>query len=141
MRRFEVGAAIIWNGSEVLVTRRRPEDHQGGRWEFPGGKRRAGESIEDCLIRELREEIGVTIAVGPIWRALTHVYPDRSVTLYFHFCTITGGRPRMLEVSEIRWSPPGSLPSLEFVEGDLQVLPDLVRDLAGLVRRADAPRS
>jgi mutator protein MutT len=140
MRRFEVGAAIIWDGSEVLVTRRRPEDHQGGRWEFPGGKRHAGETIEGCLIRELREEIGVTVAVGPLWRALTHVYPDRSVTLHFHFCTITEGRPRTLDVSEIRWARPESLPALDFVEGDLQVLPDLVRDLASLARSGSIPR-
>lgn len=140
MQRFDVGAAIIWNGSEVLVTQRRPEDHQGGRWEFPGGKRHAGESIEGCLIREVREEIGVTVTVGRLWRALTHVYPDRSVTLHFHFCSITAGRPRPLDVSEIRWTAPESLPSLDFVEGDLQVLPDLVRDLTALAKPAAPPR-
>jgi mutator protein MutT len=136
MRRFEVGAAIIWNGGEVLVTRRRAEDHQGGRWEFPGGKRHAGETIQGCLIRELREEIGVTAAVGPLWRALTHVYPDRSVTLYFHFCSITEGLPRPIEVAEIRWERPEALATLEFVAGDIQVLPDLIRDLAALADRA-----
>ena len=139
MRRFDVGAAIIWNGGEVLITRRRREDHQGGRWEFPGGKRHAGESIEACLIRELREEIGVKAEVGPLWRALTHVYPDRSVTLYFHFCSIAHGRPRPIEVAEIRWEPPEALAYLDFVEGDLQVLPDLIRDLTSLTGRTLPP--
>jgi mutator protein MutT len=139
MRRFDVGAAIIWNGSEVLITRRRPGDHQGGRWEFPGGKRHAGETIEACLIRELREEIGVAVAVGPLWRALTHVYPDRSVTLHFHFCRILGGQPRPVDVAEIRWESPRALPHLEFVEGDIPVLPDLIRDLSAITGRTVPP--
>lgn len=139
MRRFDVAAAIIWNGNEVLITRRRVEDHQGGRWEFPGGKRHARESIEACLVRELREEIGVTVEVGPLWRALTHVYPDRSVTLYFHFCSISRGRPRPIEVAEIRWERPEALGYLQFVEGDVQVLPDLTRDLSALTGRSLPP--
>lgn len=139
MRRFEVGAAIIWDGSRVLVTRRRPGDHQGGRWEFPGGKRHSGETIEECLVRELGEEIGVAAAPGPLWRALTHVYPDRAVTLHFHFCRITGGAPRPIEVAEIRWVPPDGLAALQFVEGDLPLIPDLARDLDALAGRPGGP--
>jgi mutator protein MutT len=139
MRRFEVGAGIIWDGSRVLVTRRRPDDHQGGRWEFPGGKRHSGETIEECLLRELSEEIGVAAAVGPLWRALTHVYPDRSVSLYFHFCSIRSGAPRPIEVAEIRWVTPDRLSALEFVEGDVLVIPDLARDLEATAGRPAAP--
>ena len=130
MRRYEVAAGILWNGAEVLITRRYDHDHQGGRWEFPGGKRHAGETIEECLRRELREEIGLDVTVGSLWRALTHLYPDRSVSLYFHFCSDASGDPRALDVAAWRWVAPEELAGLHFVEGDGPILPDLIRDLA-----------
>ena len=130
MKRYEVAAGILWNGSEVLVTRRHAHDHQGGRWEFPGGKRHAGETMEGCLRREIREELGIEVEVGDLWRALSHRYPDRTVSLYFHFCTHVAGEPRAIEVEAWRWVSPETLADLEFVEGDGPVLPDLIRDLA-----------
>ncbi|HEU4394811.1 MAG TPA: (deoxy)nucleoside triphosphate pyrophosphohydrolase, partial [Planctomycetota bacterium] len=129
MRRHEVAAGILWDGERVLIAKRHEDDHQGGRWEFPGGKRRGHESIEECLKREMLEEIGVEVDVGRLWRALTHVYPDRTVTLYFHLCESRSGTPRPIECAEVRWVSPGALRELRFVEGDIQVLPDLVRDL------------
>jgi len=134
IRRHEVAAGIVWNGSEVLIARRQEHDHQGGRWEFPGGKRREGESIEECLRREMLEEIGIEVGVGPLWRALTHVYPDRTVTLYFHMCEALRGNPRAIECAEVRWVHPRALADFTFVEGDIQVLPDLARDLASRTR-------
>ena len=129
MKRHEVAAGILWNGSEVLIARRQDRDHQGGRWEFPGGKRHSGESIEECLRREMLEEVGLVVSVGPLWRALSHVYPDRTVTLYFHFCSSLGGALRPIECAEVRWARPEDLLSLDFVEGDLPILADLARDL------------
>ena len=73
VRRHEVAAGIIWDGARVLIARRQDGDHQGGRWEFPGGKRHDRETIEECLRREMREEIGIDVEVGPLWRALTIV--------------------------------------------------------------------
>ncbi len=129
VRLYEVAAGILWNGSEVLIARRQVGDHQGGRWEFPGGKRHKGESIADCLKREMLEEIGIEIEVGPLWRALTHVYPDRRVSLYFHFCNLLRGTPTPLQCDELRWIAPVELRDHPFVDGDLPVLPDLARDL------------
>ena len=74
------------------------------------------------------------VAVGTLWRSLTHLYPDRSVSLYFHFCTRRSGEPKALEVAAWRWAAPEELAGLEFVEGDGPILPDLIRDLAA--RRA-----
>jgi len=129
MRLYEVAAGILWNGSQVLIARRQAGDHQGGRWEFPGGKRHRGESIEDCLRREMLEEVGIEIEVGPLWRALTHVYPDRRVSLYFHYCALRSGVPTTLQCDELRWIAPVELAGYPFVEGDLPVLSDLARDL------------
>ncbi len=135
MRTFEVAAGILWNGSELLITRRHAGGHQGGRWEFPGGKRHEGESIAACLRRELREEIGVTAEVGELWRALTHIYPDRHVSIYFYICRILRGTPRAIDVAEMRWIRPEALADLEFVEGDIPVLGDLIRELGARARQ------
>lgn len=89
--------------------------------------------MEACLRREFREELGIDVEVGRLWRSLSHLYPDRTVTLYFHFCRHTSGDLRPLDVAELRWVPPHHLAELEFVEGDGPVLPDLIRDLAGFV--------
>ena len=129
MRRFDVAAGILWNGTEVLITRRHDHDHQGGRWEFPGGKRHVGETMQECLRREFQEELGIDVEVGPLWRALSHRYPDRTVSLYFHFCSNASAAPRPLDVAELRWVLPASLPDFTFVEGDGPILPDLIRDL------------
>lgn len=133
MRLFEVGAGIVWDGSQVLIARRNDDDHQGGLWEFPGGKRHPGETLEECLRREMLEEIALDVEVGPLWRALTHVYADRRVSIYFHLCTIRSGEPRPIECAEIRWVHPDVLTELPFVEGDLLVLPDLARELAARI--------
>ena len=129
MRLYEVAAGILLEGGRVLIARRQQRDHQGGRWEFPGGKRHAGESVEDCLRREMLEEIGLEVGVGPLWRALTHVYPDRRVSIYFYLCERGRGDPVAIECDEIRWVEPAELTRLPFVEGDLVVLPDLAEDL------------
>lgn len=140
MTRHEVAAGIVRSGSQVLIARRREGDHQGGRWEFPGGKRRGPETIEQCLRREMLEEIGIEVDVGPLWRALTHVYPDRTVTLYFYLCDNVRGTPRAVECDEVRWIPPDALTLLPFVEGDRAILADLAKDLTLLAAREAAPR-
>ncbi len=138
MRLYEVAAGILIEGDRVLIARRQEHDHQGGRWEFPGGKRHAGETVAQCLEREMIEEIGFEVTVGPLWRALTHVYPDRRVSIYFHLCEPKlprQGDPRAIECDEIRWVRPVELAQLPFVEGDLVVLADLARDLEALSSR------
>jgi mutator protein MutT len=129
VRHYHVAAGILWDGSRVLIARRNDNDHQGGRWEFPGGKLHAGETVQQCLRREMMEEVALDVDVGPLWRALTHVYSDRRVSIYFHLCLGHRGTPRALECAEVRWVPPSGLAGLTFVEGDVLVLPDLIREL------------
>lgn len=141
VRLYEVAAGILVAGDRVLIARRQERDHQGGRWEFPGGKRHVGETVEQCLRREMIEEIGLEVEVGPLWRALTHVYPDRRVSIYFHLCSSHQGTPVAIECDEIRWVLPAELTSLPFVEGDLVVLPDLARELAERFPAATPPET
>ena len=83
---IEVAAGVIFRDSRVLITQRRKDDHLGGLWEFPGGKREPSESYEDCLRRELREELGIEVEVGEVLASLTHAYPDKTVHLEFFRC-------------------------------------------------------
>src|ERR1035438_1977423 len=69
---IHVSAALIFRAGQLLITQRHAQSHLGGLWEFPGGKREAGESFEQCLVREIREELGVEIAVGELFEEISH---------------------------------------------------------------------
>src|SRR5271170_4934622 len=85
-RPIEVAAGLVFRDGKLLITRRLPEAHLGGLWEFPGGKREAGESFEQCLARELGEELGIEVQVRESVEDLIHHYPERSVHLKFYLC-------------------------------------------------------
>ena len=80
---IEVSAGVIFRHGQLLITQRRPQDHLGGLWEFPGGKRQAGESGEDCLRRELTEELAIEVEVKELIETITHQYPEKAVRLKF----------------------------------------------------------
>src|ERR1700689_3372698 len=85
----EVSAALIFRGGKLLITQRHKTSHLGGLWEFPGGKREAGETFEECLRRELAEELGIEAEVGRMVESLAHEYPERTVELRFFLCRWT----------------------------------------------------
>src|SRR5262245_15313555 len=78
---IEVAAGVVFRDGQVLITQRRPGDHLGGLWEFPGGKREPGETFEVCLQRELKEELGIEVDVGEWLDSVTHAYPEKTVHL------------------------------------------------------------
>jgi 8-oxo-dGTP diphosphatase len=121
-----VVAAIVERDDTFLVTRRLRDTHLAGLWEFPGGKCEAGESHEDCLAREMAEELGVTAAVGTEVLATEHAYPDRTVRLHFRRCTIAG-TPRSLLGQEIRWVRRADLGTLQFPDADAELIEMLGR--------------
>jgi 8-oxo-dGTP diphosphatase len=110
-----VVAAIIERGGRVLVSQRGPEVGQPGRWEFPGGKRERGEGDREALARELREELGISLPVGPrVWTATAG-----PLELRFFRCTWAGGqRPRALGSVQFRWVRREDLPGLSFPPAD-----------------------
>jgi len=122
-----VTAAVIETGGAYLVTRRQLGVHLEGYWEFPGGKCDPGESLEDCLRRELREELGTDAVVGNEIFMTSHDYPERSVELHFLACELTG-EPTPLLGQEIRWVMRKDLRSLQFPPADNDLIALLERD-------------
>jgi len=121
-RIIEVSAGLIFRNGLLLITQRHADAHLGGLWEFPGGKREAGESFEQCLARELREELGVEVSVGALFETVTHAYPEKTVHLQFHFCRIVRGEPRPLGCAALRWVNRLELDDYTFPAADARLL-------------------
>jgi 8-oxo-dGTP diphosphatase len=121
-----VAAAIVERDGRFLMARRLKGTHLEGLWEFPGGKVDAGETLEACLARELREELGVEGAVGPLRWSTSHDYPARRVELHFFDCAIAG-EPRPLLGQELRWVSRGELAALPLPEADAGLVALLTR--------------
>ena len=121
-----VAAAIIFQDGKFLLTRRKLNAHQGGLWEFPGGKREKGETLERCVQRELKEEVGVEVTHVTPLSVVRHQYPDKDVELHFFTCSICQGLPVALECLEIAWVPLENLTSYAFPEADRPVLEEIL---------------
>jgi mutator protein MutT len=122
---IEVSAALIFREGRLLITQRHANAHLGGRWEFPGGKREAGETFEQCLAREIREELGVEIAVGELFEEISHTYPEKSVHLKFFLCKLLSGKPQPLDCAAVKWVERAGLDAHEFPAADAQLLEKL----------------
>jgi len=122
---IEVSAALIFRGGKLLITQRHAKSHLGGLWEFPGGKREAGETFEQCLVREIREELGVEISVGELFEEISHDYPEKSVHLKFFICKLLSGEPEPLDCADVKWVTKMELADFEFPAADVQLLQKL----------------
>jgi mutator protein MutT len=125
MKQIEVSAALIFHGGQLLITQRHADAHLGGLWEFPGGKREPGESFEACLVREIREELGVDIAVGELFEEVAHDYPEKSVRLKFFLCRLLAGEPQPLGCADLRWVAQSELAQFAFPAADARLLAKL----------------
>jgi mutator protein MutT len=125
--RIEVAAGLVFRRGKLLITQRCPEAHQGGLWEFPGGKREANESFEACLARELREELGIEIAVGPLVESLTHAYPEKTVFLRFYRCRWLEHEPRPIGCADFKWVTAETVANYAFPAADARLLKKLAR--------------
>jgi len=120
-----VAAAIIQCEGKILLTRRRLDVHQGGLWEFPGGKQEVGETLDECLRRELKEEVDIEVCALHPFYTLRHRYPEKEVELHFFSCSDFEGCPRPLDCVEVAWVLPHELTSYEFPAADTLVLSEL----------------
>ena len=118
----EVVAAMIWRGDRFLACQRPAHKARGLLWEFVGGKVEPGETKEEALIRECREELGITIRVGQMRMELVHEYPDLTVRLSLFDATVPEGEPRKLEHNDIRWITLEEIGSLEFCPADQEII-------------------
>jgi len=124
---LEVTAAVIRRDGLVLIGKRRAGDFYGGFWEFPGGKIEDGESPEECLKRELAEELGIECAIGPLLTDTFFRYPERNIRLYSFLVDSITGEPGALEHDEISWVPPGELSWYAFVPADVPIIQAVLR--------------
>ncbi|MBQ8108871.1 MAG: 8-oxo-dGTP diphosphatase MutT [Clostridia bacterium] len=113
-----VAAAVTLRAGRVMICQRRPDAHNGLKWEFPGGKLEAGESPEAALARELREELGIEARVGRVCDAIYYRYPDRDVLVLFYLCEILSGEPRTLDCNAIEWTAFEDLAGYDFAAAD-----------------------
>ena len=121
----EVVAALIWEGDRFLICQRPAHKTRGLLWEFVGGKVEPGETKEQALIRECREELAVTISVGEVFMEVDHDYPDLNVHLTLFNATISEGTPQMQEHNAIRWITTQDIPQYEFCPADETILQKL----------------
>ncbi len=125
MKAIEVSAGLIFRSGKLLITQRHADSHLGGLWEFPGGKREPGETFEQCLVRELQEELGVEVIVGNLLEALTHTYPERTVFLKFFACRLKQGEPQPIGCAAVQWVDQHEMANYEFPAADAKLLEKL----------------
>jgi mutator protein MutT len=122
---IDVAAALVFRDGKILITQRCADSHLGGLWEFPGGKREPGETFEQCLVRELHEELGVEAQVGGLFEEITHVYADTTVHLKFFLCELPEGEPQPQGCAAVKWVGKPELADYDFPAADARLLDKL----------------
>lgn len=118
----EVVAALIQRGDKFMVCQRPAHKARGLLWEFVGGKVEPGETKEQALIRECKEELNILLSVGDVFIDVIHDYPDITVHLALFNATIAEGEPQKLEHNDIKWITPSEIPNYEFCPADEEIL-------------------
>ena len=120
---YDVTAGIIWNAEgKVLIAQRPLDGLLGGLWEFPGGKQEAGESLEECLQRELREELAIEVEVGELFTKVKHGFTHFKITLHAFTCQYVSGEPQLIGVRAFAWVTPDQFDAYSFGKADRQVI-------------------
>jgi mutator protein MutT len=132
MRVIQVAAGLICREGRYLITRRKSGAHLAGFWEFPGGKREPGESLMECLQRELFEELSIRVDRPVPYRIIRHNYLDRIMELHFFRCSLEQGEPVPIGCDEIRWVLPADLARFKFPPADYEVIEALQCDGFGV---------
>ncbi len=126
----EVVAALIWKDDTFLICQRPKNKARGLLWEFVGGKVENGETKEQALIRECKEELGIVIAPRDVFTEVVHEYPDITVHLTLYNSTLKSGEPRLLEHNDMRWITPAEIADFKFCPADVQILEKLQKEHA-----------
>ena len=122
----DVVAALVVEDGKFMICQRPAHKARGLLWEFVGGKVEKGETKAEALVRECREELGVTVAPGAVYMEVDHVYPDITIHLTLFRAAIVSGRPQKLEHADIRFISPGDIPRYAFCPADAAILERIV---------------
>ena len=125
MKITEVVAALIWQGETFMICQRPVHKARGLLWEFVGGKVEPGETKEQALIRECREELNILLTVEDVFMDVVHEYPDLTVHLTLYNATIAEGEPQKLEHNDIQWITPQEIPHYAFCPADEAILKEI----------------
>jgi mutator protein MutT len=134
MKIIEVAAGLVFRDGRLLIAQRHHGSHLGGLWEFPGGKREPQETFEQCLVRELEEELAIQVEVQELVESLTHDYPERSVHLRFFRCRWVANEPQALGCPAFKWITLPELNDHAFPAADARLL-DILRSRTELWSR------
>jgi mutator protein MutT len=119
----QIGVAVIWNQSgQILIDRRKNSGTMGGLWEFPGGKIEPGETVAECIVREIREELAIEISVGAQLISIEHDYPTFRLIAIVHHCQHLSGIPQPIESEKIRWVNIGELADYQFPAANAAII-------------------
>jgi mutator protein MutT len=135
MKHLEAAIAIITRGEKVLVCQRRNDDKFGGLWEFPGGKVEAGETVEDCLHREVREELGIAVRIVKSFPPVDHQYPHAFIRLHPFHCQWESGVVQHLACQDSRWIDPQNLTDHTFPPANDGLVAEVIAYLMDKVNR------
>lgn len=125
----EVVAALIWQGDKFMICQRPSHKARGLLWEFVGGKVELGETKQEALIRECKEELNITISVGDVFMEVVHEYPDLTVRLTIFNAAIVKGAPQKLEHNDIQWITLDEIPHYKFCPADEVILAKLLKKI------------
>ena len=123
----EVVAALIWKNNKFMICQRPAHKARGLLWEFVGGKVEPGETKEQALIRECKEELNVLLSVSEVFMDVVHEYPDITVHLTLFNATIAEGEPQKLEHNDIQWITPSEISNYEFCPADVEILKNIMK--------------
>jgi len=123
-----IAVGIVWKNGTVLIDRRPEKGLLGGLWEFPGGKVQPNESIEQAVVREIKEELDIEVRVISHFMTLDHAYTHFSITLYVYLCEFVSGTPRAVHCTEWRWVLPEALPCYAFPRANGRIVEKLLQE-------------
>ena len=124
---YDVTAGLIRKGGKLLISKRAKGAHLEGFWEFPGGKQEKGESLKECLEREIGEELGIEARVDESFMTVDHEYADKRISLHVFNCIWLKGEPLALQCQEVRWVDYDELSGLTFPPPDIKVIETLAK--------------
>jgi len=128
VNKIKVTAGVIKDYDKVLITRRAPEENFAGGWEFPGGKIEVNETPEDCLVRELKEELNIDVSIDKFCTEVTHDYSNISVVLLAYYCTIVDGKIQVSVHDKYKWVNINDLLKFDLLPADIMIAKKVMED-------------